>query len=210
MRFLQGTERRHPGGKEGHLGVLGLAQGFGVGFPAELADIETQGLAHFVKHGGGGRRGRNEVLSHSGGLGALARKNGDLHTLKLTRGYPSRGVIETFPNPKPGRPFVIRHECPEFTSVCPKTGQPDFATIILTYIPNETCIELKSLKLYYYSFRNEGIYYEAVVNRLLDELAASCQPQYMRVTGHFNVRGGIGSVVYAETGPAPEGIFTNA
>ena len=118
--------------------------------------------------------------------------------------------LETFPNPRPGRRFTITHVNPEFTSVCPKTGLPDFGTITVEYIPNETCIELKSLKLYYYSFRNEGIYYEAVVNRLLDELAASCQPQYMRVTGHFNVRGGIGSVVYAETGPAPEGIFTNA
>jgi 7-cyano-7-deazaguanine reductase len=109
-------------------------------------------------------------------------------------------MIETFPNPAPQRDFVITHVCPEFTSVCPKTGQPDFATIELDYIPNETCIELKSLKLYYYSFRNEGIYYEAVTNRLLDELAAACQPRWMRITGRFNVRGGISSVIVAETG----------
>jgi 7-cyano-7-deazaguanine reductase len=111
--------------------------------------------------------------------------------------------IETFPNPAPHRNFVIQHTCPEFTSVCPKTGQPDFATIVLDYIPEETCIELKSLKLYYYSFRNEGIYYEAVTNRLLDELAAACSPRWMKITAHFNVRGGIGSTIVAETGPQP-------
>ena len=107
--------------------------------------------------------------------------------------------IETFPNPAPQRDYVIKHSCPEFTSVCPKTGQPDFATIDLEYIPDELCIELKSLKLYYYSFRNEGIYFEAVVNRLLDELAAACKPRWMRVTGNFHVRGGISSVIVAET-----------
>ncbi len=112
--------------------------------------------------------------------------------------------IETFPNPAPQRDYVITHNCPEFTSVCPKTGQPDFATIELSYIPDQSCIELKSLKLYYYSFRNEGIFYEAVTNRLLDELAACCSPRWMRVTAYFNVRGGIDSVVVAETGPKPE------
>jgi 7-cyano-7-deazaguanine reductase len=111
--------------------------------------------------------------------------------------------LETFPNPAPNRPYVIRHTCPEFTSVCPKTGQPDFATIDLEYIADETCIELKSLKLYYYSFRNEGIYYEAVTNRLLDELSAACAPRWMRITAQFNVRGGVGSVLVAETGPYP-------
>lgn len=90
------------------------------------------------------------------------------------------------------------HTCPEFTSVCPKTGQPDFATIELEYVPNKLCIELKSLKLYYYSFRNEGIYYEGVVNRLLDELVAACQPRRMTVIGKFAVRGGISSVITAE------------
>jgi 7-cyano-7-deazaguanine reductase len=106
--------------------------------------------------------------------------------------------IETFPNPAPQRDYSITHVCPEFTSVCPKTGQPDFATIELEYIPGQLCIELKSLKLYYYSFRNEGIYYEAVTNRLLDELVAACSPRYMKVTGRFNVRGGIASVIVAE------------
>jgi len=110
-----------------------------------------------------------------------------------------KATVETFPNPAPHRDYVIQHSCPEFTSVCPKTGQPDFATIELEYIPDELCVELKSLKLYYYSFRNEGIYYEAVVNRMLDEMVEACAPRWMRVTGHFNVRGGISSVVVAET-----------
>lgn len=108
--------------------------------------------------------------------------------------------IETFPNPAPQRDYTITHVCPEFTSVCPKTGQPDFATIELDYVPDQLCIELKSLKLYYYSFRDQGIFYEAVVNRILDELSGACKPRWMRVTGRFNVRGGIGSVVVAETG----------
>jgi 7-cyano-7-deazaguanine reductase len=112
-------------------------------------------------------------------------------------------MIDVFPNPAPHRNYTIQHVCPEFTSVCPKTGQPDFATIDLEYIPDETCIELKSLKLYYYSFRNEGIFYEGVVNRLLDELSDACHPRWMRVSGCFNVRGGISSVIVAETGPRP-------
>ncbi len=112
-------------------------------------------------------------------------------------------ILEVFANPAPLRDYLIHHTCPEFTSVCPITGQPDFATIDLEYIPNELCIELKSLKLYYYSFRNEGIFYEAVTNRLLDELSAACSPRWMRVTGSFNVRGGISSVIAAETGRRP-------
>lgn len=112
-------------------------------------------------------------------------------------------MIETFPNPAPHRDYVITHICPEFTSVCPKTGQPDFATIELDYIADQTCIELKALKLYYFSFRDKGIFYEGVVNMLLDELSAACSPRWMRVTGRFNVRGGISSVIVAETGPKP-------
>ena len=111
--------------------------------------------------------------------------------------------VETFPNPAPERDYTIVHTCKEFTSVCPKTGQPDFATIELEYVPDKLCIELKALKLYYYSFRNEGIFYEAVTNRILDELVESCQPRWMRVTGRFVVRGGISSVITAETGPRP-------
>jgi len=112
--------------------------------------------------------------------------------------------LETFPNPAPHRNYLIKHVCPEFTSVCPKTGQPDFATIELEYIADEHCLELKSLKLYYYSFRQQGIYYEGVVNRLLDELVEACKPRWMRITGRFNVRGGIGSVLVAQTGRQPE------
>jgi 7-cyano-7-deazaguanine reductase len=108
--------------------------------------------------------------------------------------------IETFPNPKPERSYTITHSCPEFTSLCPKTGNPDFATIDLEYVPDKLCIELKSLKLYYVAFRNEGIYFEAVINQILDELSSACKARWMRVTGHFNVRGGISSVVVAEMG----------
>lgn len=113
-------------------------------------------------------------------------------------------ILETFPNPAPHRDYVIQHSCPEFTSVCPKTGQPDFATIDLEYIPDEKCLELKALKLYYYSFRDQGIFYEGVVNRLLDELVEACSPRWMRVTGHFNIRGGISSVIVAETDDAAD------
>ena len=111
--------------------------------------------------------------------------------------------VETFPNPAPERDYLISHTCPEFTSVCPKTGQPDFATIELEFVPDKLCIELKSLKLYYHGFRNEGIYFEAVINRILDELGAACSPRWMRVTGRFNVRGGITSVIVAESGRRP-------
>lgn len=110
-------------------------------------------------------------------------------------------LLETFPNPAPHRDYVITHICPEFTSVCPKTGLPDFATIELEYIPDQLCLELKALKFYYHSFRNEGIFYEAVTNRLLDEMVEACKPRWMRVTGRFAVRGGISSVIVAETEP---------
>ena len=120
--------------------------------------------------------------------------------LGWSSGPPTCRMLEVFPNPAPQRSYTIKHTCGEFTSVCPKTGQPDFATIELEYIPDETCIELKSLKLYYQSFRNKGIFYEAVVNQLLDELSRACTPRWMRVTGNFAVRGGISSIVTAETG----------
>ncbi|MBL8086766.1 MAG: NADPH-dependent 7-cyano-7-deazaguanine reductase QueF [Chthonomonas sp.] len=114
-------------------------------------------------------------------------------------------ILETFPNPAPHRAYTITHSFPEFTSVCPKTGMPDFATIDLDYIPGDTCIELKSLKYYYFSFRDKGIFYEAVTNQLLEELSGCCNPRWMRVTGRFAVRGGIASVIVAETGPKPVG-----
>jgi 7-cyano-7-deazaguanine reductase len=105
--------------------------------------------------------------------------------------------IETFPNPQPGRDYEIAITCPEFTSVCPNTGLPDFGEIRIKYVPDERCIELKSLKYYMIDFRNRGIYYEAVTNAILDDLVAACQPRRMTVVGDFSVRGGIKTVVTA-------------
>ena len=107
--------------------------------------------------------------------------------------------LETFPNPRPERDYEISMECPEFTCVCPRTGQPDFATIRIRYVPDQLCIELKSLKLYLWSFREEGTFHEDVINRILDDLAAACRPRAMTVVGDFNVRGGIHTVVTAES-----------
>ena len=107
-------------------------------------------------------------------------------------------ILETFPNPDTERDYTIIHTAPEFTSLCPKTGQPDFATIILEYIPDKLCVELKSYKFYLQSFRNDGIYFEAVTNRILDDLVKICKPRYMKITAKFNTRGGISSVIAAE------------
>ncbi|HUT58833.1 MAG TPA: preQ(1) synthase [Phycisphaerae bacterium] len=106
--------------------------------------------------------------------------------------------IETFDNPHPGRDYVIRHVAPEFTSVCPKTGQPDFGAIEIEYVAAKLCVELKGLKLYLQGYRNEGVYYEDVVNRILDDLVAACRPRRMTVTGKFTPRGGMHSIVTAE------------
>ena len=105
--------------------------------------------------------------------------------------------LETFPNPRPGRDYEINMECPEFTCVCPRTGQPDFATIRISYIPDKLCVELKSLKLYLWSYRDEGAFHEAVVNRILDDLVQACHPRKLTVSGDFNVRGGIHTTVSA-------------
>jgi len=109
---------------------------------------------------------------------------------------PSRH-LETFPNPRPERDYEIRMECPEFTCVCPKTGQPDFATIRIRYVPDQTCVELKSLKLYLWSYRDEGAFHEKVINQILDDLLAATRPRRMTVEGDFKVRGGIHTVVEA-------------
>jgi 7-cyano-7-deazaguanine reductase len=106
--------------------------------------------------------------------------------------------LETFENPQPERDYTIRIRVPEFTCLCPKTGQPDFATLFLEYIPDRRCVELKSLKLYVWSFRDEGAFHEAVTNRILDDLVAATQPRFMRLTAEFNVRGGIYTTVVAE------------
>jgi 7-cyano-7-deazaguanine reductase len=105
--------------------------------------------------------------------------------------------LETFPNPQPGRDYEIAIRCPEFTSVCPKTGLPDFGEIRITYTPDERCIELKSLKYYLVDFRQKGIFYEAVTNQILDDLVAACSPRRMTVVGDFTARGGITTAVTA-------------
>jgi 7-cyano-7-deazaguanine reductase len=109
----------------------------------------------------------------------------------------SKPVLETFPSPRPEREFEITISCPEFTSVCPITGLPDFGEIRITYVPNATCIELKSLKYYIVGFRNQGIFYEAVTNQILDDLVAACKPRRMTVVVDFTARGGIKTVVMA-------------
>jgi 7-cyano-7-deazaguanine reductase len=106
--------------------------------------------------------------------------------------------LETFPNPDSSRDYLIHMEIPEFTCLCPKTGQPDFATLLLDYIPDGKCIELKSLKLYIWSYRNEGAFHEAVTNKILDDLARATKPRFMRLTARFFVRGGIFTTVVAE------------
>jgi len=127
---------------------------------------------------------------------------------------PQPELLETFDNPHPGRDYEIHMVCPEFTSLCPvggietdaaelkqlRGGAPDFGTILITYIPGEKCLELKALKLYLWSFRNDGIFYERAVNRILDDLAGACAPRFMEVVGDFNLRGGIKSVITARVG----------
>jgi 7-cyano-7-deazaguanine reductase len=118
---------------------------------------------------------------------------------------PSKN-LETFPNPNPARPFEIAMECEEFTCLCPMTGQPDFATIRLRYVPAQRCVELKSLKLYLWSFRNEGAFHEAVTNKICDDLVAVLAPRWIEVTGDFKIRGGIHTAVIVRQGEKPAGI----
>lgn len=106
--------------------------------------------------------------------------------------------LETFDNPTPERDYTIRIRLPEFTCLCPKTGQPDFATLQLEYVPETSCIELKSLKLYIWAFRDEGAFHEAVTNEILSDLVTACQPRFMRLTADFNVRGGVYTTIVAE------------
>ncbi|MEA3639105.1 MAG: preQ(1) synthase [Lamprobacter sp.] len=107
-------------------------------------------------------------------------------------------ALETFPNPQPERDYTIRIRVPEFTCLCPKTGQPDFAELNLEYVPEATCVELKSLKLYVWSYRDEGGFHEAVTNRILTDLVQATEPRFMRLTAEFNVRGGIYTTVVVE------------
>ncbi len=130
---------------------------------------------------------------------------------------PQPDLLETFPNPHPGRPYEVHLVCTEFTSLCPmggvesdaaelsllNGGAPDFGVIDITYIPAERCVELKSLKLYLWSYRNDGVFYERAVNQILDDLQERLVPQWIRVTGDFNVRGGIKSIISATAGAPP-------
>jgi 7-cyano-7-deazaguanine reductase len=111
---------------------------------------------------------------------------------------PAAKRLETFPNPAPGRDYAIHMQVPEFTCLCPKTGQPDFATLFIDYVPDRLCVELKSLKLYVWSFRDQGRFHEAVTNEILDALVKATAPRFMRLTARFNVRGGIFTTVVAE------------
>lgn len=115
-----------------------------------------------------------------------------------------RSILETFINPHPARDYLIEHEIQEFTSICPRTGQPDFATIRITYVADRSCLELKSLKLYLQTFRSEGIYYEDATNVILEDLTACCVPRWMRVQSNWTVRGGIRSTITAEYGKRGE------
>ena len=111
--------------------------------------------------------------------------------------FPSK-ELETFDNPRPGRDYTVRIAIPEFTCLCPMTGQPDFATLKLEYIPEQRCVELKALKLYVWSYRDQGAFHEDVTNQILDDLVAACAPNFMRLSAEFNVRGGVYTTVIAE------------
>jgi 7-cyano-7-deazaguanine reductase len=119
-----------------------------------------------------------------------------LSTRKPQQPFPA--TLEAFANPSPERDYAIRIEIPEFTCLCPKTGQPDFATLYLEYVPEQKCVELKSLKLYIWSYRDQGAFHEAVTNAIVDDLARLLAPRFLRLTAKFNVRGGIGTTVVAE------------
>lgn len=123
--------------------------------------------------------------------------NGNHFTIFLSSLAMNTQILETFPNPKPGRDYEILIRAPEFTSVCPKTGHPDFGTIEVEYVPNDVCLELKSFKLYLHAFRNEGVFYERLVNTLCDDLENLLQPRRLKVTGDFTPRGGITTQVTA-------------
>lgn len=130
----------------------------------------------------------------------------EFNHLGKTTHYPDKpedAVLDTFDNPAPGRPYTIALDCPEFTTLCPITGQPDFAHLCIRYIPKQKCVESKALKLYLFSFRNIGSFHEAVTNRILDDLVQALEPVWIEVVGNFNVRGGIAIRVEAQHGEKP-------
>jgi len=143
---------------------------------------------------------KNQSVECVGRLGAAAGLHYNRKPSSQAAIMPSRPTksLETFDNPAPQRDYRIHMEIPEFTCLCPKTGQPDFATLVLDYVPDKLCVELKSLKLYVWSFRNEGHFHEDVTNRMLDDLAKAVKPRFMRLTARFFVRGGIFTNVVAE------------
>ena len=122
-------------------------------------------------------------------------------------GRPGRSPLESFKNARPGRDYWVRFECPEFTALCPVTGQPDFGVITIDYVPDRLCLESKSLKLYLFSFRNAGIFHEEAVNRIMDDIVKACRPRKIKVVGRFNARGGIAITVSAHY---PAGSFDAA
>ena len=151
----------------------------------------TGGPAHYGASGFPPAAGRGNPAPHESQIARTRGGPGDLVPTK-----PSKELV-TFPNPSPGRDYVIRHRCPEYTAVCPVTGQPDFGEIVVVYVPDALCVELRSLKLYLWSFRNEGHYFEQVTNQILDDLVRTVHPRRMSVIGRFNVRGGIATTVVA-------------
>jgi 7-cyano-7-deazaguanine reductase len=156
-------------------------------------DVSYPRFPPVSNHGRGGKRHfspRNRIGATSSAR-AAANVNARIFPM-------SSSTLDTFPNPRPERDYEIAISCPEFTSVCPMTGLPDFGEIRITYVPDARCVELKSLKYYMIEFRNRGIYYEHVTNQILDDLVAALQPRRMTVVGDFSVRGGIKTVVTAE------------
>ena len=131
----------------------------------------------------------------------MARQLGKKTILTARQIAEPRTILDTFANPRPQRDYEIKFVFPEFTSLCPVTGQPDFATITVAYVPGQLCVEMKSLKLYFFSYRNKGIFYEAVINSILDDLATVLKPRRMTVTGEFAVRGGTAATVTASFPP---------
>jgi 7-cyano-7-deazaguanine reductase len=137
-------------------------------------------------------------LTHSPQKAKALKTNSTAHFLLNQRRLTAMLKLETFPNQFPDRDYEVEHTCPEFTAVCPKTGQPDFATIVIHYVPDQHVIELKSLKYYLFSFRDRGIFYEHSINTILNDLVAASKPRHMTVTGHFNARGGVTSKITAK------------
>jgi len=132
----------------------------------------------------------------------MARQLGKKSILTARQIAHPRTILDTFANPRPRRDYEIKFVFPEFTSLCPVTGQPDFATITVAYVPDRFCVEMKSLKLYFFSYRNKGIFYESVVNAILDDLVATIKPRRMTVTGQFAVRGGTAAAITAHFPPS--------